>query len=114
MKKRLQGSPDIPTIYEALAGLKMTPDEKFWIDKVVAMCELYRTVVTTPGVPEDRVAFLREAFEKSFQEKELLAKGEKAKLDLEYVSGTEVAEVISSFMEMSPERKAKFKEGLKF
>ena len=111
-KDRAKDMPDVPTIYEAIeqGNLELSADGKAWIDTVVAMNDLYRTMVTTPGVPQDRLDFLREAFKNCFQEQELLAAGEKGKMNLRYTGGAEAAKAISSFLKVTPERKARFKE----
>ena len=113
-RERCKDVPNVPTVYEALEGVKLSEEAKFWIDRVVAVNEVYRTVVATPGTPKDRVEFLRECFAKCFQEKELLKRGVKGRMRLKFISGADVTKEIAGYMEMSPERKARFKERLKF
>lgn len=50
-----------------------------------------------PGTPADRVAILREAFAKALKDPELLAEANRAKIDINYISGPDVAK---SFNEM--------------
>ena len=113
-KERVEEIPNVPTIYEAVKDMGIGDDAKFWIDRMVAMCELFVTIVTTPGVPKDRVVFLEEAFKKSSQEPKLLEIGKKEKLNFKYVTGDEVAKEIEAFLKLSPARKARYTELMKF
>lgn len=106
--------PDVPTLSEVLKDWNISGEAKFWVEQVLAFNRLYRTVVTTPGVPADRVEFLRKALKQCFQEKELLQMGERLMLDFQYAPGEEVTKTIETFANMSPERKARFKELMKF
>ncbi len=52
-----------------------------------------RPVAAPPGVPEDRVAFLRDAFSKAMNDPEFVAKAESSKRDLAYASGEATARI---------------------
>jgi tripartite-type tricarboxylate transporter receptor subunit TctC len=49
-----------------------------------------RPLISTPGVPTDRVKLLREAYVKAFKEPELLAEAKKARMDVELLPGEDV------------------------
>ncbi|HXF74720.1 MAG TPA: tripartite tricarboxylate transporter substrate-binding protein [Methylomirabilota bacterium] len=49
-----------------------------------------RPLVTTPGVPEDRLKLLRDAYAKAFKEPELVAEAKKARMEVELLSGADV------------------------
>jgi tripartite-type tricarboxylate transporter receptor subunit TctC len=49
-----------------------------------------RPLVTTPGVPEDRLKLLRDAYAKAFKEPELIAEAKKARMEVELLSGADV------------------------
>jgi tripartite-type tricarboxylate transporter receptor subunit TctC len=55
--------------------------------------ELGRPIMTTPGVPADRLAALRKAFQDTVKDKEFQEEAKKGGLDLQVMSGEQVAEV---------------------
>jgi tripartite-type tricarboxylate transporter receptor subunit TctC len=52
-----------------------------------------RPVAAPPGVPEDRVAFLREAFEKAMTDSEFVANAVESKRELSFASGVRTGEL---------------------
>lgn len=67
------------------------------------LTEAARALATTPGVPKERVQFLREAFGKAMQDPELQAQAQKQKRPLDYLSGEETAEAYKSAINDAPE-----------
>lgn len=61
-----------------------------------------RAMVTTPGVPADRLAALREAFDASMKLPALLDEANKMQLDLEWLSGQESQKIAASIIETDP------------
>jgi tripartite-type tricarboxylate transporter receptor subunit TctC len=49
-----------------------------------------RPLITTPGVPADRVQLLRDAYVKAFKEPELLAEAKKSRVEVELLPGEDV------------------------
>ena len=49
-----------------------------------------RPLVSTPGVPAERVKMLREAYLNAFKEPELLAEAKKARMDIQLLPGEDV------------------------
>jgi tripartite-type tricarboxylate transporter receptor subunit TctC len=67
-----------------------------------------------PGVPADRVAALRKAFDETLQDKEFLAEAEKLKLEITPVSGARIQSLIEDvYRTTSPELSAKISAILK-
>jgi tripartite-type tricarboxylate transporter receptor subunit TctC len=60
----------------------------------LARAAVGRPFVAPPGLPEDRVAALRKAFDDTMQDPALIAEAEKMKLNLGPMSGQEIAKVI--------------------
>lgn len=69
-----------------------------------------RPFVVAPEVPTDRVAMLREAFVKTMADKDFLADAEKAKLDIEPVSGQELQRLIGEYLSMPADWKTKLQK----
>ena len=69
-----------------------------------------RMLALPPGTPKDRLAILRQAYEKTLKDPDLLAEAEKAKLVITYVSGPQVEKLVSEIVNMPPH----VKESLSF
>jgi len=86
-RERSKYLPDVPTPYEQVE----VPKDRDWPLAVYLSLEGFRRgLITTPGVPQDRVDFLRHAVEKTLNDKELLAKASKVKRDIHPLSGKEM------------------------
>ena len=66
--------PQTPTVFEQA---KLTADQEWQLDFRANLNDLGRILVTTPGVPEDRLQFLRGAIERVLNNPELIAEGAK-------------------------------------
>jgi hypothetical protein len=60
--------------------------------------ELGRPIVAPPGTPADRVAALRRAFHAAIEDPALRAEAEKQKLDINVVTGEQLAALVSDLM----------------
>jgi tripartite-type tricarboxylate transporter receptor subunit TctC len=83
--------PDVPAIVE------FTKDEqtKQILQLALSPQEMDRPIVMPPGTPPERVAILRDAFHKAMQDPGFIAEATKQKLEIDEVSGEDVAAVIS-------------------
>ncbi len=73
--------PDTPTIFEQV---KMNDEQRWWFEFRESINDLGRILVTTPGVPADRLAFLREAVKKSLTDPALIEEGAKTQRFVEF------------------------------
>jgi len=81
---------DAPTLADLMEKRK-TPALSRNVAKLLLLsATVGRPLVTTPGVPVDRVQLLREAYVKAFQEPELLAEAKKARMDIQLLAGADV------------------------
>ena len=55
-RKRSALLPDVPTLYEAL---KLDKEQEWWLDFRAELNEYGRVLLTMPGIPADRLAYLR-------------------------------------------------------
>jgi len=62
-----------------------------------------RPYVVGPGVPADRVAVLRKAFETMMHDKEFLAEAEKIQLEIEQMTGEQVQKLVDKVLASPPE-----------
>jgi tripartite-type tricarboxylate transporter receptor subunit TctC len=90
--------PDVPTVFEAV-----DVPEEYWIDFRGGIVDVGRAIVTAPGVPEERVAFLRDAFEAILTDPEVQAEAEQKGLPIVYASGAEVQATVEDVLGDIPE-----------
>ena len=75
--------------------------------------EVGRSFLAPPGVPADRVAVLRRAFDETMADPELLAEIETAKLDFHPASGEKLQKIIAATANVPPEVVARMQTLLK-
>lgn len=75
-----------------------------------ASLEAGRPFFAPPGVPEERLAALREAFRKTLEDPDLLAEAERAGRDVSYLSPDEMAALYADILDAPDEVIAKFGE----
>lgn len=92
--RRESSLPDVPLIEE----LGRTPDERALLRMVSSPVALGRPFLTAPGVPADRVAMLREAFDATMADPEFLEDARRAQLDLNPMNGATVAEMVNEVL----------------
>ncbi|WP_152608257.1 Bug family tripartite tricarboxylate transporter substrate binding protein [Halalkalibacter okhensis] len=97
--------PDIPTILEMAEKNNASATSIELLEVQESLAAVGRPVAAPPGVPEERLAFLRDAFEKAMNDPEFIEKAESAQRDLNYVSGEEMDEILQNATEMSDEVK---------
>ncbi len=107
-RKRSAALPDVPSIFEYADKLDNAEEVRQILAAWQALSDVGRPVAAPPGVPEDRVAFLREAFRQTISDPEFVATAKKSKRALSYASGEEMAEIAKAATDMSPEVKKIF------
>jgi len=81
---------DAPTLPELMEKRK-TPAMGRSVAKLLLLsATVGRPLVSTPGIPVDRVKLLREAYIKAFKEPELLAEAKKARMEVGLLAGEDV------------------------
>jgi len=72
-----------------------------------------KVYVVSSAVPQDRSAALEAALTKTFVDKEFLADADKGKLEIAPVSAQQVQKLVTDFLGLSPDLKAKLRKMLK-
>lgn len=67
-------------------------------------------MMAPPAVPDDRAHILRRAFEAAMKDPALLAEAERARLDLDFMTGERLQQVVEASFNVSPATAAKVKE----
>ena len=101
--KRDPRLPDVPTIYELLDSHKTPEVGRRLAHVILSGDELGRPMVAPPGVPADRVKILREAYNRTLKDPELMAEVAKSRLDMEPSTGEEIEAIIRDVMDQPPE-----------
>lgn len=86
--------PEVPTIFEAAK----TESDRLAMGLMVGRLEYGRPFFLPPGVPAARVSLMREAFVATMKDTNFLAEAAKAKIDVEWITGERVAELIDKAM----------------
>ncbi len=95
--------PDTPLLGDLMNEFKTSDLGRRVVTVMLGSGELGRPIVTTPGLPADRVKILRDAFMKSMNDPALLADATKNKLEIQAVAGDELAKIAKDVIEQPPE-----------
>jgi tripartite-type tricarboxylate transporter receptor subunit TctC len=109
VKKDSRVGDDVPTLPEIMDKRK-TPAMSRSVAKLLLLsATVGRPLLTTPGVPPERVKLLREAYQKAFREPELLAEAKKSRIEVQPLAGEEVEKDFRDAMTQPPEVVARVK-----
>ena len=96
--ERAPDLPDVPLMHE----LAKNDEDREVLKFISSDMGISRAVVTTPGVPADRLAALRAAFDAMMKDKDFLDEAEKQKMDISPSSGAQAQTVAESMLKASP------------
>jgi tripartite-type tricarboxylate transporter receptor subunit TctC len=100
--KRDPRLPDTPTIFELMDKYKTSEVGRRFAQVLLAGDELGRPMVAPPGVPQERVKILREAYNKALKDPELLDEVKRTRLDMEPITGQEIDAIYKDLMDQPP------------
>ena len=95
-----------------LMPLVSDPKAKTLVALIQSQGDIARLTAGPPGIPEDRLAALREAYRKALEDKELQAKAEKLERPVDPAYGDDVLNAIKEALNQTPETIAVLKEAL--
>jgi tripartite-type tricarboxylate transporter receptor subunit TctC len=95
--------PDTPLLSDLMNEFKTSDLGRRVVTVMLGSGELGRPIVTSPGLPADRIKILRDAFMKSMSDPALLADATKNKLEITPVSGEEMSKIAKEVIEQPPE-----------
>ncbi len=98
--------PDVPLMFELARSAEDAQVLRF----LSADTAISRTIVATPGIPADRVAALRRAFEATMKDAAFVAEAGKSGIDLSPTTGEEARKVAEDILNAPPAVKRKAKE----
>jgi hypothetical protein len=98
--------PFVPSIEDVIPD----PDNRKVVELLVSGTRLGRPLATTPGVPEERVKALRDAYAAMLQDPEYLKDVTAARLDPNPIRGEDLAKTVNELMAMPQAVKARGKK----
>ena len=93
--RRWQHLPDVPTLSEAV---ELPADKKWIVELRQQIGEAQRAMVAAPGVPADRVEYLRQAFAEVLADPALVAEGAKTSREIEFMPGGDLQKLVAELM----------------
>ena len=102
---RYRGIPDVPTI------LELTDNDKDGrvLGLIASGSTIGRSIVGTPGVPADRAAALRRAFDAMVKDRDFLADARQRHLGVDPLSGTNLQRIVAEIASAPDDIIAKMK-----
>jgi tripartite-type tricarboxylate transporter receptor subunit TctC len=89
--------PDLPDV-PLLRDLATNPREQAVLDYMSKAVSVGRPVATTPGVPADRVAALRKAFEETLKDPDFIRDAKAERADIAPMTGAVLAQIIDDLV----------------
>ena len=102
----LPGVPDVPSIYD----FTKTDEQRQLMRYVFSSTEFGRPYLFPPGVPQDRVDFIRKAIEHAVKSPELIAEAQRMKLDMVYRPPEHLEQVVTQLYATPAETVEKAKQ----
>jgi tripartite-type tricarboxylate transporter receptor subunit TctC len=94
----MQKGADLPNV-PLMRDLGRNPADQAVLDFMSKAVSVGRPVATTPGVPAERVAALRKAFDDTFQDPAFIQEAKTQRADLQPMSGAQLAQIIREVIE---------------
>ncbi len=107
MLERKHQIPDVPTLLELAP-----PDKKDVVEFLSASTPFGRGVVVGPGVPADRVAALRAAFEATIKDPAFVAAAQKRQVDIDWRDHQHTMSLVKKMVGASPDLVARVKKSI--
>jgi tripartite-type tricarboxylate transporter receptor subunit TctC len=101
--KRDAKLPDTPTIFELMDKYKTPQISRRTTEFISASAEFGRPMLTSPGIPADRLKVLREAYAKTMKDPGFVAQADKLQLVLQPSSGEELQALANRIMDQPAE-----------
>jgi hypothetical protein len=107
--KRNPRFADVPTAIDLMSD----PEHKRMFEIVFTDQVMGRPFVVAPGVPRNRVAALRTAFNATMKDKDFLAEAKKQKMEIDPVAGADINALLDRVYSAPPAMIARIRELVK-
>jgi tripartite-type tricarboxylate transporter receptor subunit TctC len=88
---KLADLPDVPSAQELVTD----PEKRKVLELILIRQETGRPMAAPPGVPADRLAVLRTAFEETMRDPDYLAEAEKAQMEIDPLSAVQIEKLLA-------------------
>jgi tripartite-type tricarboxylate transporter receptor subunit TctC len=102
-RERLPDLADVPTVFEYADKTSDPERTNAILTAWDALIQVGRSVAAPPGTAADKIVFLREAFNKSLHDPELLQKAEQAGRPFDYATGEDMTDITLNATKMPQE-----------
>ena len=100
--------PELPNV-PLIVDQAVKPEDKPLLEMMGRTSDIGRPLATTPGVPAERVAALRDAFQRTIVDKEMLEEAKKQHMVIRPMTGEELTTLINSILDAPADVKARMK-----
>jgi tripartite-type tricarboxylate transporter receptor subunit TctC len=107
----IEKEPDLPNV-PLILDLPVRAQDRPLLAFMARASTVGRPLATTPGVPADRVAALRRAFDAAIRDPEFIAAAAKEKLEVRPQSADKIAEIISALLDTPSDVRERMKAAL--
>jgi tripartite-type tricarboxylate transporter receptor subunit TctC len=111
MQSGLQPYSALPNV-PLTQSFATTEEQKRILVSIFSQMDIARVFAAPPGTPKDRVEILRKAFMQAMSDPALVEEAKKMKLDLDPMTGENVAKVVGQMANLTPELKAAVRKAL--
>jgi tripartite-type tricarboxylate transporter receptor subunit TctC len=111
MQIGLKRDPDLPNV-PLLVELAETAEQKAILDFITKTAIVGRPFAVGSGVPKERVAILRQAFDRAVVDPAFLAEAERMRAEISPVNGDELQQLISDIVTAPADIRAKAKKAM--
>jgi tripartite-type tricarboxylate transporter receptor subunit TctC len=109
-QKRHPNLPNVPTIFELMDQYKVADNKRRLVNSYLGIWGFgSRPIVSTPGVPADRLKILRDGFMKMFKDPELLDEMKRRNWQAEPVAGADLEALAKEVVNQPPDVAAALK-----
>jgi tripartite-type tricarboxylate transporter receptor subunit TctC len=88
---KLADLPDVPSAQELVTD----PEKRKVLELILIRQETGRPMAAPPGIPADRLAVLRTAFEETMRDPDYLAEAEKAQMEIDPLSAAQIEKLLA-------------------
>ncbi len=88
---KLADLPDVPSVQDLVAD----PEKRKVLELILIRQETGRPLAAPPGVPTDRVAVLRKAFDETLADADFRAEAEKAQMEIDPLSAAQIEALLA-------------------
>src|SRR5690606_16349764 len=88
--------PDVPLAID----LAKSPEDKDALGLIFASAAIGWPTIMPPGVPADRLAAMREAFDKTMRDPQFLAQAQRQNLEIDPMPGLEIEKIVKRMYAM--------------